>query len=57
VDVDFTVFKGLHNPLVDIHPDDFDSMRRKSTGGGQADISEADDADFVEVQDLLLEGG
>ena len=57
VDVDITGLEGLHNPLVDIHTENFDPVSCKSAGGWQSDITEPDDADFVEVQSLLLESG
>jgi hypothetical protein len=50
--MNFAILKGLHHPLVNIHPDDFDAMCRKGAGCGQTNITQPNYAYFCEVQDF-----
>ena len=39
VDMDFSIFKGLHHSLIDIHSHNLDAVGSKGTGCGQANIA------------------
>ena len=43
------VLERVDDSLVDIHPDDFDSVSGKSAGGWQPDIAQAEDTDLLKI--------